>query len=261
SVDRTQWSALHCDGAPARQAGLLQVTVAGGTERDHRFTCAAAKRALGFFLGHGLVPTSRLRIEFREAVFLDLAGCMGAAGVDPAPCDTAVTAGAVNAGRAPGESSHAERVVGAFHPGSETALVTTEASPWLRTYTYFGLAMNEEMFMSVLTHEITHALSKSLYSPAARAADLDIHVQEEYVAYVAQLSTMSRDLRSAVLARFPAGTHRFKDETDINALSLGLSPEPFGVMSYRHFISDAGGLGFLHRIYCGEYRPPFQVLY
>jgi hypothetical protein len=113
----------------------------------------------------------------------------------------------------------------------------------------------------MLTHEITHALSKSLYAPVLRAADLDIHVQEEYVAYVAQLSTMSRDLRNAVLARFPASAYRFNDEADINALSLAMIPEAFGVMSYRHFMDDAGGPVFLRRLYRGEYRPPLQVLY
>jgi hypothetical protein len=139
--------------------------------------------------------------------------------------------------------------------------MTTEASSWLDSYTYFGLPVSEEMFTSMLTHEIAHALSKSLYAPHLRTANVDIRVQEEYVAYVAQLSTMSSDLRTAVLARFPASAHRFSDETDINALSLGLNPEAFGVKSYRHFKDEGGGPVFLRRLYGGEYRPPVQYLY
>jgi hypothetical protein len=252
------WMELQCDDSLGSMPGVIPVKVSGGTERDHGFACAAMRRAVGFFAGHGLTPDLRLRIEFKESVFIDLPGPIQMAGTDQTPSNTDTTAVAVDAA---GRSfqrplAHAEQILGMFHRGSRSVLMTTEASPWIRSYAYFGSPVTDEMFTALLTHEITHALSKSLYAPSLLEPDTDIHVQEEYVAYVSQLSTMDARLRADVLARFPASEYRFTGEADINALLLGLSPEAFGVTSYRHFVADGGGSDFLRRLYGGDFRPP-----
>lgn len=236
---------LQCDAV----RGVTPVQVSGGTDRDHQLACAAVSRAVTFFVDQGLAPDLRLRIEFRQAVYLDLNDsakkAIGAAG----------KADQVAAG------AYIDRIVGAFHPGSRSVRMTTEASPWLRAYNYFGLPVSDEMIMSMLTHEITHALSKTLYAPTLLAAGADIHVQEQYVAFVAQLVTMAPRLRADILTRFATSADRFDGEADINALALGFSPESFGVKSYRHFTSEAGGSPFLRRLYSGEFRPSLRAHY
>jgi len=241
------WIGLQCDDPLGTLPGPIHLKVSGGTERDLGFACAAMRRVLEFFAGHGLTPDRRLRIEFKASVFLDLRRPMHRARADPTPSN--------------GPPAHAERIVGMFHRDRRTVLMTTEASPWIRSYTYFGLPMSDEMFTAMLTHEISHALSKSLYAPPLLDPDADIRVQQEYVAFVVQLSTMDARLRADSLARFPASTHRFTSEADINAWALGLGPEAFGVKSYRHFADDGGGSVFLRRLFDGDFRPPKWLRY
>ena len=223
-------------------AGATPLVVTGGTARDHALACVALQRALGFFEAQGLAPDRRVVLEFPPAVVWDRS--VGAVAIDAPtrPADGRPDAGA------------AEQVAGLFDHAHGTVLMTSEAVPWLRRYSYFDLPMSDEMITAVLAHEIGHALSRSLYAPGLHAPDADLRVQDEYVAYVVQLATMAPALRAEILASFPARPGG-ADEAAINALALDLGPEAFGVQCFRHFGSAAGGAAFLRRLYSGAFVP------
>lgn len=233
---------LRC--GPDEPAPML--TIRGGTARDHALACTALQRALAFFDSHGLAPDRRVVVEFRQAVFWEhAAGSVSIDATAPLPVQDASR----------NSPDSAERVAGLFDPVRNAVLMTTEAQPWLRSYTYFGAPMRDEMMTAMLTHEIVHALSRSLHAAALRAPEADLRVQKECVAYVVQLATLAPTLRAEILERFPAEP-RDGDEAAINALALDLAPEAFGVLCFRHFTSDAGGTAFLRRLYSGDFIPP-----
>lgn len=228
---------LRCDA----DGGLASLQVQGGTLRDHALACDALLRVRAFFERQGRSTARRVVLEFRDAV--TWAGSSMAA-------DERVTL--PNDGRA----GPAERVVGLFDPARGTVTMTSEATPWLRGSTYFGLPMTDELITTLLAHEIAHALSRGLYEASLQATDTDLRVQEECVAYLVQLATMDAHLRAAVLVRFPASDATGADaEGAINAIALGLAPETFGVICFRHFAGPSGGSAFLDRLYSGAFRP------
>ncbi len=82
-----------------------------------------------------------------------------------------------------------------------------------------------------------------------------VHAQEAYIAYAAQLSTLAPGKRQQVLPRYPARRGTFPHEMSINDLVHAAVPHGFGVMSFAHFRSPAGGRAFLERMYSGDFRP------
>ena len=82
-----------------------------------------------------------------------------------------------------------------------------------------------------------------------------VHAQDEYIAYAAQLSTLAPGKRQQVLPRYPARRGTFPHEMSINDLVHAEVPHGFGVMSFAHFRSPAGGRAFLERMYSGDFRP------
>ena len=251
ACDGTQRAPVQTDGKPAptsvqeldcsRDGGPAVLRVRGGTLRDHLLACDALRRVLAFFGAQGRAAERRVAVEFRDTVTWEWTSAVA---------DERVAVGS------DGRVEVAERVVGLFDPARGTVMMTSEASPWLRRTTYFGQPMSDELLTTMLAHEISHALSRKLYAAHLRTADTDLRVQEECIAYVAQLVTMNTQLRATVLARFPARDAADADvEGAINALALGLAPETFGVTCFRHFAGPSGGRAFLDRLYSGEFTP------
>lgn len=226
---------LRC--GPPEASATLQVQ--GGSARDHVLACDALTRVRSFFAAHGRATRQRVVVEFHDTVMWEWPAAPGARQALPRG----------------GATSTTERVVGLFDPGRDTVQMTSEASPWLRGYACFGLAMSDELITTMLAHEISHALSRSLYAPPLQSPDTDLRVQQECIAYVVQLATMDPLLRTAALAGYPAAVDP-DAEGAINALALALSPEVFGVRCYRHFSNAShGGRAFLDRLYSGAFQP------
>lgn len=143
------------------------------------------------------------------------------------------------------------RVLALFDRGSGYLEITNEKEPWIRSKgrTFFGLPYNEELYESVVFHELIHLLSKQFYEYENYG-----HAQEEYIAYAAQIDFMSNDLRQRVLKKCKDGC-TFSDEVNINDLVHHQNPHKFGVMSFAHFSSKDGGQKMLKRIYSGDFKP------
>lgn len=107
-------------------------------------------------------------------------------------------------------------------------LTYTAARRVMPTRPAFGIPMNRDLYRSFVAHEIAHAVA---HPNVVRGQAVAVH---EYVAYTAQLATMSPALRDAVLCNVP--TQAFTHPREIDEVMLALDPNRFAVKSYLHFV-------------------------
>jgi hypothetical protein len=111
----------------------------------------------------------------------------------------------------------------------------------------FGVSFNEEIYSSFVIHEVTHAivhLNFLSFTPS--------FVAHEYIAYVAQLATMSGGTRRKILKWAPV--EGFTDEHEISWTYLGLNPEYFAIKSYLHYMRPENGQAFIQRLLSGDFE-------
>lgn len=112
----------------------------------------------------------------------------------------------------------------------------------------FRLPLNDELYRSVIVHEVAHAIAARNF-PIRHPS----HVAHEYIAYTVQLATMSEALRRRILERID--NEAFGADGEISELFLALGPEIFAVKAYRHFLRPGHGAAFYRRVLSGDFRP------
>lgn len=213
-------------------SGTVRARLIGADAFERAGACEGLARAHAFFVQHGFSPATdgpTLTFKFEPEVriacsdILAKPGCKGA------------------------------RVAAFFDAGKFEIVTTKASSSWMRAKTrpYFKLSYDRELYVSVLAHEATHALSKQFYRYAPST-----NAQDEYIAYASQISTMGDSQRTRVLSAYPTPKFAFSDEMNINDLVHHSAPHAFGVMSWRHFTGTGGGRAMLDRIYSGDFKPP-----
>lgn len=113
---------------------------------------------------------------------------------------------------------------------------------------WLGLPIDRDLYASVATHELAHALTAC----TAATYPLATHASE-YIAYVAMFSTMPEGARAAVLDAHPDAD--FVSEWDITDVAYGLDPVRFGVAAYRHFLRETDPASFLRAILASTALP------
>lgn len=212
--------------------GTVRVRIIGADVFERAGACAGLARAHAFFVQHGFSPATDgppLTFKFESEVHI-------------ACSDIRVKIGCKGA-----------RVAALFDANTFEITVTKASSSWMRAKNrpYFKRPYNQELYVSVLAHEATHALSKQFYRYAPST-----HAQDEYIAYASQIATMDMSQRTLILAAYPTPTFEFSDELNINDLIHHSGPHAFGVMSWRHFTGPSGGRAMLNKIYSGNFKPP-----
>lgn len=114
--------------------------------------------------------------------------------------------------------------------------------------TLFGLSMDKALYRSVVVHEVAHAIADQ----NAEARPMPLVVQE-YLAYVAQLSTMAPDLRERILSRYQLAA--FLDLDEMSSTYYALDPSGFGIKAFRHFLSREDRGRLLRGLLSGEITP------
>lgn len=202
--------------------GLPAAVVVGG-ERQKAQACEGLRRAVAFMEANGRSPEKNgvpIVYKFPKAIML--------------PCES------------PG--CEPIRVAGMYEAETKTVSATDSDEPWMHApeRLYFGLPYEEEMYISVLAHESTHALDKEFYRAKEGPA---CHALDEYMAYASQLWSMDPALRERVLALYPERRYEFKSEGQVNDMVHFMAPHGFGAMSYRHYL--ASGKGPMDRMFDG----------
>lgn len=98
----------------------------------------------------------------------------------------------------------------------------------------------DELFRSLIVHEISHAiLHQNLKAPAS-------HAVHEYVAGVSQLGALSAKSRAVYLARF-SKEDSYTEEM-FNDLVVAMDPARYAAAAYRHFHRPENGCTFMRRL-------------
>lgn len=106
----------------------------------------------------------------------------------------------------------------------------------------FGTPMNFDLWRSYLVHEIAHAIVEKNFT-----YDGDTIAPTEYIAAVAQLSTLPNDILGQILANY-RDIPSFKDKSEITDLYYFMKPCEFAVKSYLHYVKPENGPSFIYEI-------------
>ncbi|MCP5277878.1 MAG: hypothetical protein H6935_05870 [Thiobacillus sp.] len=191
------------------QGGIL---VAAGTQEDLVSACQAVERAERFFIQVGLpVPLG---------VSLHLVG-------EDAGC------------------FHDAQEIAHFDAPSRTVTMRDfQAAKCLAARAAPGMAAiaNRAQWQSYIVHELAHA---AIHEGCDRSCpSLAMH---EYVAAIAQISSLPAEERSILLGEYP-GLPAFDGAADITELYYAMNPRQFAVKAYKHFRGLSDQRAFLREL-------------
>lgn len=141
------------------------------------------------------------------------------------------------------------RVLGFNDRAARTVRLTSFTAAWLREpdRLMFRQPVDAELHISLIVHELTHALLKDNYRIPVPSL-----VCDEYLAYVTQFATMDPATRERVLAAYPPGD--FASLAEITQVCLMMTPHEFGVRAWRHFDRVGRRDGMVEAILSGRFR-------
>jgi hypothetical protein len=112
-------------------------------------------------------------------------------------------------------------------------------SPW-------ALLPNDELFDSLVTHELAHAFFAQTADDGATRPFVD----QEYVAYAMQMAGLDADARARLLAAHPA--KETVDRFELNGIVALAAPTLFAAKAWRHFAGAGNGCAFVGQLIRGE---------
>lgn len=194
------------------------ITISGGSATDIALACAGVQDAASFLPTLGLALPERLPIEFVDA-----------------------------------QSTREEwRSLGHFDARRNVVkLLSFDAAVEMtrRGGPFGGVAMNQALWRSYVVHELAHAAThRHVASPGVPFA------AKEYIAAVAQFSTVAADTRRAILDNYP-DARGFASGAQIREEFYLIDPCLFAVKSYLHYLDPENGPRFVSRL-LDEEQPP-----
>ena len=94
------------------------------------------------------------------------------------------------------------------------------------------LPIEEELYTSYATHEASHTINQTLY---AHECKMMPGAQQEYLAYITQLSTLKESTIKEVVDRFYGRKWTaFDTKNQINPMMHAFNPQGFAVRSYLY---------------------------
>ncbi|MCB1381388.1 MAG: hypothetical protein KDJ73_00320 [Notoacmeibacter sp.] len=198
----------------ANQCDNADVVVSADPGTDIGPICEAARKAIDFLAGIGVPQMKPVVITIRETIPARHAGSVG--------CYDNVTA--------------------QVYVKGIDACRTQPGSTGM-----FGLEMDEEIYASVVAHEVAHAISAQNFryeKPPVAAW--------EYIAGVAQFSVMEAGTRDRILEN--TRNIGFDSIHQINGQLYFMVPAVFLASSYLHFHTPEGGPEFVKAILAGTIR-------
>jgi len=193
----------------------ILVDIGTGTDTDRTLVCRGAAIARDFLASHGIEVRKRIKLRLYHA--------------------------ALNAG-----DSH----IGSYDSAKDRIDLLTfeQARRRASEDPLFGMRMNESLYLSVVVHEVAHAIAGQNFQ--IQPASLIAH---EYIAYVAQLSTMDVEARSQILRRYH--TRAFAGVEEMSTIYYALDPSGFGVKAFRHYQSLSDPDLFIQGLISGAIVP------
>ena len=191
-----------------------------GSAEERTLVCEGAAKARAFFSSLGIELKRRIRLRLHAAEIEDRRSHLGSydAELDQIDLLTLARAKALTAGDA-----------------------------------LFGLQIDEPLYESLVVHEVSHAIAGQQFG--FRPVPL---VSQEYIAYVAQFSTMDPATRSRILRVYSAAA--FAGLEEMSSTYYALDPSRFGVKVWLHYRSLKDRPGFIRDLLSGAIRPAAEDL-
>ena len=186
-----------------------------GSAEEHTLVCEGAAKARAFFSSLGIELKRRIRLRLHAA---EIGGRRSHLGSYDAQLD-------------------------------QVDLLTLEGAKALTSGdALFGLQMDESLYESLVVHEVAHAIAGQQFG--FHPVPL---VSQEYIAYVAQFSTMDPATRSRILRVYAAPA--FEGLEEMSSTYYALDPSRFGVKAWLHYRSLSDPDGFILDLLSGAARP------
>ena len=180
----------------------LGLTVYNSSQEEFASTQKAVKKAYKFFAKHGHTGVKPIVIRFQETVMFKF------------------------------NETTSVKIYGHYDIAKKVILITKRSATWLNTGKIYGLKMTDELYRSIITHEIAHFLLNE-YSGGITGQGI-----REYVAYIAQIQSLSKDTIDSILKNYPGEV--VDAEWDINFLIYLFDPHKFGVKCYKYYCKTEG---------------------
>lgn len=206
---------------------------------DYKLACEGISEAEEFYLSLGLDVDAEINIEFKDVVYYEM--------------PDAVT----------GEARK-YRVYGLYMREGELVQLSSITSDIVneRDREHFSMKVHEipeqdreafiyEMHRSTVIHEMSHLyIQHNFMLNGVKNPGHGVH---EFLAYLAQISTLKPELRQMILDKNPS--IRFHSPLNINGMIHASAPHMFGVKSYRYYHSEEGGASLISEIISGRLNP------
>jgi hypothetical protein len=189
----------------------IPVQVVSGSITDRALVCSGAADAVRFFQRHQVAMKRTIQIRLTNAAIVDHGTHIGLYDATTQAID--------------------------FLSLQQAVRLCAKQSP-------FGTPMDEDLYKSFAAHEVAHAIVDQ-----NSRIDSGSRVAHEYIAYVAQLSTMRPHRRSEILHSIEVGA--FEHSREISLLYYEMDPDTFAVKVYRHFRTLADRTAFLQALLAG----------
>ena len=165
------------------------------------------------------------------------------------------------------------RVFGFFNAAKNQIFMSTFGTDYTNARTVFytdgddpttGLALNEELWTSIVTHEAAHAIVQQLWNKQeANQYKIKLGLRlnsgpHEFVAYAVQILSLSDATRNELLAHYGETANAFDYATHINSISHFSGPHKFGVRSYNYFMKNEGS-ELIRNIIGGSFDPDAAI--
>lgn len=195
------------------------VTIDGSPD-EHDEACEALGEVIGHFADGGLVIDLRVTIRFQPSVAIERDGDEAA---QPA-------------------SGEPRLASGFYHVARREIWMTRSTSVWAHRRRPWNLPWDRPLALSILKHEIVHAIIYQLLGSDHRKLPRAWH---EALAYAVQIELMDPDLRARVLAQYPR-RDAFSSTLHVNDIVYGIDPDSFAVAAYWTYV-QGGRMAFLRR--------------
>lgn len=206
--------------APLCPTGTIAVIARHGADRDH--ACRAIVEALPFLRQVGLRLPSGVDIHVEGALSEANSGSREFARFDGERCEIRVLE--FRAARAAAAKLGADGL---------------------------NVAMDRALWRSYVVHELTHA---AIHSSCEKVCP--DRAGHEYIAAVAQLSSLPESLRKEIL-RGHGGLEGFDHDGEISEIYYALSPSRFMVKAYLHYLRPEKGRAYIRGLL--HPPPPWQA--
>ena len=131
-----------------------------------------------------------------------------------------------------------EEEIRVLHPEALPQAVGAD-NPWARLSV-------DELFDSLVTHELAHAL----FAQSAQSGRTPAFVDQEYVAYAMQMASLEEAARARLLKAHPGP--QTVDGLELNGIVALAAPTLFAAKAWRHFAQAENGCAFVGRLVRGE---------